>query len=105
MQRFLPKCLVRQSLCALILSYGMKSPFFPICSASLIALVDQYKQKLGYFMSGTRIDEFKALFPAPITSSTLSAEKIPIKLKLDRFWDDKTLDDLIQLVKLLGVLG
>ena len=56
-------------------------------------------------MSGTRIDEFKALFPAPITSSTLSAEKIPIKLKLDRFWDDKTLDDLVQLVKLLGVLG
>ena len=57
-------------------------------------------------MAGTTVNEFKALFPSPITSSALSAEKVSIKLKLKSFWGDKTLDDLLKLVMtLLGIPG
>ena len=68
-------------------------------------LVDTYKQQLHRFMAGTTVDEFKALFPAPSMSSALSAEKFSIKLKLENFWGDKTLSDLLKLVTLLGIPG
>ena len=69
-------------------------------------LVDTYKQQLHHFMAGTTVKKFKALFPAPITSSALLADKVSIKLKLKNFWGDKTLDDLLKLViTLLGIPG
>ena len=57
-------------------------------------------------MAGTTVNEFKALFPASVTSSSPSVKKVSIKLKLKNFWGDKTLDDLLKLVmKLLGIAG
>lgn len=57
-------------------------------------------------MAGTTVNEFKALFPAPITSSALTTKKVSIKLKLQSLWGDRTLSDLLKLVMtLLGIPG
>ena len=60
-------------------------------SATFMELVDTYKQQLHHFMAGTTVNEFKALFSAPITSSGLANGKVSVKLKLKNFWGDKTL--------------
>ena len=56
-------------------------------------------------MTGTTVSQFKKLFPASATPHRLSAEKIPVKLKLQNEWDSETLDDLTKLVNLFGVAG
>ena len=68
-------------------------------------LVDQYEQQRQHFMTGTTVNQFKKLFPASATPYTLSAEKVPVKLKLQSEWDSGTIDDLTKLVNLFCVAG
>ena len=56
-------------------------------------------------MTGTTVSQFKKLFPASATPYKLSAEKVPVTLKLQNEWDSDTLDDLTKLVNLFGVAG
>ena len=75
------------------------------CSATTRKLVDQYEQQRQHFMTGTTVSQFKKLFPASATPYKLSAEKVPVTLKLQNEWDSDTLDDLTKLVNLFGVAG
>ena len=54
-------------------------------------------------MTGTTVSQFKKLFPASATPYKLSAEKITIKLKLSNLWGDNTLEDLNNLIIILGI--
>ena len=74
-----------------------------ILSATTRKLVDHYEQQRQHFMAGTTVSQFKKLFPASATPYKLSAEKIPIKLKLSNVWGDNTLEDLNNLIINLGV--
>ena len=74
-------------------------------SAATRKLVEQYELQRQHFMNGTTVSQFKNLFPASATPNKLSAEKIPVKLKLQNEWDSETLDDLTKLVNLFGVAG
>ena len=56
-------------------------------------------------MTGTTVNQFKELFPVSATPSKLSADKIPIKLKLLTKWGTDTLDSLTELVGRFGVPG
>ena len=56
-------------------------------------------------MTGTTVSQFKKLFPASATPYKLSAEKVPVTLKLQKECDSDTLDDLTKLVNLFGVAG
>ena len=66
-------------------------------------LVDQYEQQCKHFMTGTTVSQFKKLFPASATPYKLSAEKVPVKLKLSNLWGGNTLHDLNNLIIKLGV--
>ena len=66
-------------------------------------IVDTYKQQLHHFMAGTTVNEFKALFSAPITSSGLVNGKVSVKLKLGM--TRYLVHDLLKLVTLLGIPG
>ena len=74
-----------------------------ILSATTRELVDQYERQRQHFMAGTTVSQFKKLFPASATPYNLSAEKIPIKLKLSNVWGDNTVEDLNNLIINLGV--
>ena len=54
-------------------------------------------------MTGTTVSQFKKLFPASATPYNLSAEKVPVKLKLPDLWGENTLHDVRHLIILLGV--
>ena len=56
-------------------------------------------------MTSTTLCQFRSLFPASATPSVLSARMVPVRLKLQNFWGEHTLDDLKKLVGLLGVPG
>ena len=56
-------------------------------------------------MTGTKVRQFKKLFPASAMPYKLSAGKVSVTLKLRNEWDSDTLDDLTKLVNFLGVLG
>ena len=73
------------------------------CSAATEKLVDQYEQQCQHFKTGTTVSQFKKLFPASATPYKLSAGKITIKLKLSNLWGDNTLEDLNNLIIILGV--
>ena len=75
----------------------------PQYSAATSELVDHYEQQCKHFMTGTTVSQFKKLFPASATPYNLSAEKIPIKLKLSNVWGKRTLRDLNHLIINLGV--
>ena len=55
-------------------------------------------------MASTTVSQFKQLFPATATSSKLTSDKVPIKLKLKNKWGNDTLQDLTELVE-FDVLG
>ena len=55
-------------------------------------------------MASTTVSQFKQLFPATATSSKLTSDKVPIKLKLKNRWGSDTLQDLTELVE-FDVLG
>ena len=75
-----------------------------ILSATTRKLVDQYEQQCQHFMASTTVSQFKKLFPASATPYKLmSAEKITIKLKLSNLWRGNTLEDLNNLIIILGV--
>ena len=54
-------------------------------------------------MTSTTLSQFRTLFPASATPSVLSAGMVHVRLKLQNFWGEHTLDDLSKLVSLLGV--
>ena len=56
-------------------------------------------------MSSTTLSQFRTLIPASATPSVLSARRVHVRLKLQNFWGERTLDDLTKLVGLLGVPG
>ena len=74
-----------------------------ILSATTRKLVDQYEQQYQHFMASTTVSQFKKLFPASATPYKLSTEKINIKLKLSNLWGGNTLEDLNNLIIILGV--
>ena len=51
-------------------------------------------------MASVTVSQFKQLFPATATSSTL---EVPIKLAIENHWDSEILQDLTTLVKMFGV--
>ena len=67
--------------------------------------VDCYKQQCQEFMTGKKVNQFKALFPASATPSKLLTEKVSVRLKFQNAWGERTLDDLRNLVSLFGVPG
>ena len=71
------------------------------CSASTKQLVDQYEEQRQGFMSSVTVNEFRKMFLTSATGDMLSAEMVPVKLKLDNDWDEETLDDLIKLASRL----
>ena len=94
-----------EALCISVCT-AIHHPYMHVCpkySAATSELVDQYEQQRQHFMSGTTVSQFKKLFPASATPYNLSAEKIPIKLKLSNVWGKKTLRDLNHLIIKLGV--
>ena len=74
-----------------------------ILSDATRKLVDQYEQQRQHFMTGTTVSQFKELFPASATPYKLSAEKVPVKLKLSDLWGRNTLHDVRHLIINLGV--
>ena len=56
-------------------------------------------------MASTTVSQFKQLFPATATSSKLTSEKVPVKLKLENDWGSETINDLVKLVNQFGVPG
>ena len=85
--------------------YDTISVLFPLHSATLKVLVDQYEQQCQHFMASTTVSQFKKLFPASATPYKLSAGKTFITLKIKKQWDSDTLDDLADLVNLFGDSG
>ena len=67
--------------------------------------VDCYKEQCQKFMTGKKVNQFKALFPASATPSKLLTEKVAVRLKFQNVWGEHTLDDLRNLVSLFGVPG
>ena len=56
-------------------------------------------------MASKTVNQFKALFPASATPSKLLAEKFSFELRFLNVWDERTLDDLKNLVGRFGVPG
>ena len=77
--------------------------FFSLCtcSASAKKLVDQYEEQRQDFMSSVTVNQFRKMFLTSAPDAMLSAEMVPVKLKLDNDWDEETLDDLIKLASRL----
>ena len=71
-------------------------------STATLALSENYEEQLKRFMTSTRVEEFKKLFPAP---SVLPAGMVLVKLKLNNDWDGDTVADLNKFVLQLGVRG
>ena len=76
-----------------------------LCSATTRQFVDEYEQQRQHFMASTTVTQFKQLFPATATSSKLTSEKVPVKLKLENDWGSKTINDLVKLANQFGVPG
>lgn len=57
-------------------------------------------------MSSVTVNQFKEMFSKSATDALLSAEMVHVTFKLDNYWDEETLNDLIKLpIKLFKVPG
>ena len=66
--------------------------------------IDAYERQRNDFMSSTKLNQFKELFPVTAVSNELSAGKTNMTLILNDGWSGKTLSDLYVLMcRHLGV--
>ena len=57
-------------------------------------------------MSSVTVNQFKEMFSKLATDALLSAEMVHVTFKLDNYWDEETLNDLIKLpIRLFKVPG
>ena len=66
-----------------------------------MTLSENYEKQLKQFMTSTRVEQFKKIFP----TSELSAGKVRVKLKLDNFWENETVAELNNLVLKFRIPG
>ena len=68
-------------------------------------LISTYDEEQGMFMESTTLIQFKKRLPVFTATDSAPARKIPVIMKLQNIWGDKTLKDLTVLIQRLGVPG
>ena len=86
------------------IKYNMTPPLLS-CRATTEDLISKYEEKQGMFMESTTLVQFKEQLPVFTATDSAPAMKIPVNMKLENVWGDKTLKDLTVLIQRLGVPG
>ena len=74
-------------------------------SAATRKLVDEYEELRQRFMTGTTVNQFKALFPASAAPSKMLAGKVTVTLKLKAYWGKNVVHELETFVSILDLSG
>ena len=71
------------------------------CRVTTEELISKYEEKLRTFMESTTLAQFKEQLP--VFTTTDSARKTSVIMKLENVWGCRTLKDLTVFIQLLGV--
>ena len=68
-------------------------------------LIMKYEKEQDKFMGSTTVAQFKDLLPASIVVDELPARKEHVIMKLQNYWERKTLKNLKMFIQILGIPG
>ena len=74
-------------------------------SAATRKLVVEYEELCQRFMTGTTVNQFKALFPASAAPCKLLAGKVTVTLKLKAYWGGNVVHELETFASILDLSG
>ena len=74
-------------------------------SAATSKLVVEYEELCQRFMTGTTVNQFKALFPASAAPCKLLAGKVTVTLKLKAYWGGNVVHELETFASILDLSG